>query len=106
MFYGVTRLTGGNFLAFVVFEAGALLFSLAVYLGLVAGPRRPGAGVMAAALAVSLGAGAVQAAELGSVHLVWEFDHKGLFHLVQLLGIVLLAAALRRLLPPITADPA
>jgi len=106
MFYGLTRLTDGNFLAFVVFEAGALLFSLAVYLALVAGPRRSGAGVMAAALAVSLGAGAVQASKIGSVHLVWEFDHNGVFHLVQLLGIVLLVAALRRLLPPITADPA
>jgi len=54
---------------------------------------------MAAALAVSLTAGAIQASELGSVRLFWEFDHNGLFHLVQLLGLVLLVAGLRRLLP-------
>jgi hypothetical protein len=55
---------------------------------------------MAAALAVSLGAGALQASGLGAVRLLWEFDHNGLFHLVQLLGLPLMVAGLRRLLPP------
>jgi hypothetical protein len=99
VFYGITRLTGGDFLAFVIYEAGALLFSLWVYLRLAAG-RRPGAAAMAAALAVSLGAGALQASGLGRVRLHWEFDHNGLFHLAQLLGLMLMVAALRRLLPP------
>jgi hypothetical protein len=98
-FYGVTRLTGGRFLAFVVYEAAALTFSLLVYLHLVRTGGRPGAAAVAAALAVSLAAGAVQATDLGSVRLLWEFDHNGLFHLVQLLGLVLLVAGLRRLLP-------
>jgi hypothetical protein len=53
---------------------------------------------MAAALAVSLAAGAVQAADLGTVRLLWEFDHNGLFHLVQLAGVALLAIGLRRIL--------
>jgi hypothetical protein len=100
VFYGITRLTGGDFLAFVVYEAGALLFSLCVYLRLASGRRRPGAASMAAALAVSLGAGALQASGLGAVRLLWEFDHNGLFHLVQLLGLALMVAGLRRLLPP------
>jgi hypothetical protein len=99
LFYGVTWLTGGNFLAFVIYEAGALVFSLVIYLRLAAGERRPGAALMAAALAVSLTAGAVQASELDSVTLVWEFDHNGLFHLVQLLGLALLVTGLRRILP-------
>src|SRR4051812_41652512 len=99
VFYLVTWLTGGNFLAFVVYEAAALLFSLTVYLRLARGTRRPGAAAMAAALGVSLAAGGIQAADLGSVRLVWEFDHNGLFHLVQLIGLVLLVAGLRRLLP-------
>jgi hypothetical protein len=98
-FYGVTRLTGGSFLAFVVYEAAALAFSLLVYLRLARTGGRPGAAAVAAALAVSLAAGAVQATDLGSVRLLWEFDHNGLFHLVQLLGLVLLVAGLRRLLP-------
>lgn len=104
VFYAITRLTGGDFLAFVVYEATALLASLLVYLRLASRQRRPGAAAMAAALAVSLGAGAVQASNLGSVRLLWEFDHNGLFHLVQLLGLALMVAGLRRLLPPVSPE--
>ena len=68
IFYGVTRATGGDFLAFVIYEAATLVFALAVYVTLAAGRRHRGAAAMAAALAVSLGAGAVQAADLGTVH--------------------------------------
>ncbi len=96
VFYGITRLTGGSFLAFVVYEAAALLFSLGVYLRLAAGPARAGAAPMAAALAVSLAAGVVQASGVGPVRLVWDFDHNGVFHLVQLVGLALLLTGLRR----------
>ena len=96
VFYGVTRVTGGNFLAFVAFEAAALLLALVIYLRLAARGGRPGTAAMAAALALSLGAGAVQASNIGPVRLLWEFDHNGLFHLLQLLGLVLLVAGLRR----------
>ena len=41
VFYGITWLTGGDFIAFVVYEAAALLFSLVVYLRLARGERRP-----------------------------------------------------------------
>jgi hypothetical protein len=100
VFYGVTRLTRGSFLAFVVYEAAALLFSLGVYLRLATGPARVGAAPMAAALAVSLAAGVVQALRVGPVRLVWDFDHNGVFHLVQLVGLALLLTGLRRLLAP------
>lgn len=97
-FYAITRLTGGDFLVFVVYEAASLLLSLLVYLRLAARGGRRGAALVAAALAVSLGAGAVQALDFGSVRLLWEFDHNGLFHLVQLIGLALLVTGLRRLL--------
>jgi hypothetical protein len=99
VFYGITWLAGGDFLAFVVYEAAALLFSLGVYLRLLAAGNRSGAGAMAAALALSLAAGAIQAAGPLSVRLLWEFDHNGLFHLVQLVALALLVTGLRRLLP-------
>lgn len=102
VFYAVTRAAGGDFLAFVLYEAAALVFALLVYLRL-ARERRPGAAAMAAALGVSLTAGAVQAAGVGPVRLVWDFDHNGLFHLVQLLGLALLVAGLQRLLHSATA---
>ena len=98
VFYLATRAAGGDFLVFVIYEAAALGFSLAVYTWLAARRHLAGAAAMAAALAVSLAAGAVQAADLGTVRLLWEFDHNGVFHLVQLAGIALLAAGLRRVL--------
>jgi hypothetical protein len=105
LFYGLTWLTGGDFLAFVLYEVGALLFSLLVYARLASAGRRPGAAAMAVALGVSLAAGAVQASDIDPVHLVWDFDHNGLFHLVQLLGLGLMIAALARLLATPTPDP-
>lgn len=96
-FYGVTRLTGGDFLVFVLYESAALLLALTIYLRLaVAG--RAGAAPASAAFALSLTAGAVQASGVGPVRLVWEFDHTGLFHLIELAGLVLLVVGLRRLL--------
>jgi len=101
-FYGATRASGGAFLVFVLYEAVALGFALGVYAWLAAQRSRGGAAPMAAALALSLAAGAVQAGNIATVHLVWDFDHNGLFHLVQLVGIVLLGVGLRRILqhPP------
>jgi hypothetical protein len=59
-----------------------------------AGRGRPGAGLVAAALVVSLAAGVVQASDSLSLRLVWEFDHNGLYHLVQLGGLALLVSGL------------
>lgn len=98
-FYALTRVTGGDFVVFVLYESAALLLALTIYLRL-AVEGRSGAAAVAAALALSLTAGAVQAAGVGPVRLVWEFDHNGLFHLIELLGLVLLVAGLRRLLAP------
>jgi hypothetical protein len=98
VFYGVTRAARGDFLVFVLFEAAALIFSLVVYLRLAYLRTRRGAGLMALALAVSLLAGVVQASGPISIRLVWAFDHNGLFHLLQLLGVTLLLLGLRLLL--------
>jgi hypothetical protein len=54
---------------------------------------------VAVGLGVSLAAGLLQASTL-SLHLVWEFDHNGLFHLAQLAGLAILIPSLRRLLLP------
>jgi hypothetical protein len=98
LFYLATRLSGGEFLVFVLFQAGTLIFALAVYLRLLA-HRVPGAGWVAAGLIVTLAAGAVQAIEGLSVTLIWPFDHNGIYHLVQLGGLAALTRGLTRVLP-------
>lgn len=97
LFYLLTRLAGGDFLVFVLFQAAGLLAALVIYLRLARAGRR-GAGLVAAALAVSLGAGAIQADESLAARLVWEFDHNGLYHLTQLVGLALLVMGLARTL--------
>lgn len=92
-FYVATRLSGGNFLLFVLFQAAGLLAALVIYLRLARNGRH-GAALVAAALVLSLAAGAVQASESLSLRIVWEFDHNGLYHLVQLGALGLLVAGL------------
>jgi len=96
VFYWATWRTGGDFLVFVVFSTATTVFALGVHAAL-ARAKRPGAGWVAAGLGVSLAAGLVQASAL-SLHVVWGFDHNGLFHVVQLAGLAILIPGLRRLL--------
>lgn len=93
VFYLATRITAGDFRVFVGFEAVALLFALAVY-GSLARQGRPGAATVAGALAVSLAAGAIQAGDSLTVRIGWDFDHNGLYHLAQIVGVVLLVRGL------------
>ena len=92
-FYFLTRLSGGKFLVFVIFEAAALFLALGIYVRL-ALQRKPGAALVVTGLLLSLAGGVLQASTL-SLHLVWDFNHNGLYHLVQLAGVVLLLAGLR-----------
>jgi hypothetical protein len=95
-FYALTVAAHGEFAVFVAYEAAALAFCVWVYLR----PARTlsGAGRVAGGLVVSLLAGAVQADTSVRARLVWELDHNGLFHLVQLGALALLVPGIRRVL--------
>lgn len=93
-FYLVTRLFPGSFLVFIFYQAAASLFALAAYTYLAAAGRLPGAGLVAAGILVSLVAAFAQTRKRWRLHLVWEFDHNGLFHLLQAAGLTLMAVGL------------
>jgi hypothetical protein len=58
--------------------------------------QRPGAGLMTAGILVTLAAAVIQATRLvPQISVVWTFDHNGLFHIVQMLGVVLIVSGLR-----------
>ena len=57
-------------------------------------PARLGASLVVMGLVLSLAGGLLQASSL-SVRAIWEFNHNGLYHLVQLVGVVFLVAGLR-----------
>jgi hypothetical protein len=96
-FYGVTVMLpdstpSDGFLAFIVYETVVMLFALGTYCTLAVRGRLDGAGLIAAAILITIAAAAVQAT--GTLHftLIWEFNHDGIFHLMQMPGVILLAA--------------
>lgn len=96
LFFAITQLTCGAFVVFVIYEAAALSFALLGYLWLSLIRQRPGAGLMTAGILVTLTAAVIQATRLvPQLSVVWTFDHNGLFHIVQMLGVVLIVLGLR-----------
>jgi hypothetical protein len=94
-FFVVTVLIPGSFLVFVVYEAIAMLFALVVYIVLAARQTLRGASMMAVGVLVSIVAAAVQATGAVRFTLIWDFDHNGAFHLIQMVGLVFLLIGLR-----------
>ena len=89
-FYAATLVFAGAFIVFILYEAAALLFALGAYLYLFLRDRKTYSLWMAAGIAVSIAAAGVQASGAVSLRIVWEFDHNGVFHLVQAAGVSLL----------------
>ena len=94
-FFGWTQSFSDSFVVFVGYEALAMLSALAIYLRLAATRQLPGAGIVATAILVNLLAAGVQASSL-SIRIGFPFDHNGVFHLIQMIGIALLGLGLSR----------
>lgn len=94
-FFGITQLASGTFLAFIVYEALAMCLALGIYVSLAARRQLRGADLMAAAILLNIVAAGIQASSSVSFTLVWPFDHNGVFHLVQIMAVVVLMFGLR-----------
>jgi hypothetical protein len=94
-FYLITRIVPGLFLIFIVYEALALIFACGSYIGLALQAQSNGSLMMAAGVLVSIIAAGLQVNKKISFKLIWQFDHNGVFHLVQMAGLVLLLIGLR-----------
>lgn len=93
-FYGITVLAEGAFVAFVAYEAVAMGFALVVYAQL-ARRQQPGAGLLAVGILVTLVAAIVQQTDW-TVTILWPLDHNGIFHLIQMPGVLLMALGVRQ----------
>jgi hypothetical protein len=71
-----------------------MVATLAIYVSLWRTGRSPGAGTVALGILLTLVAAIVQTSSLRA-SLIWEFDHNGLFHLVQMAGLVVVARGVR-----------
>lgn len=94
LIFGVSRLFPGLFMVFVLYQGLALAIALSAYAWMAASGTLPGAGWMAAGVLVSMIAAGIQTARHVHVSLVWEFDHNGMFHLVQVIGLLLICVGL------------
>ncbi len=97
-FFGVTLIWPGSFLVFIVYETVAMLFALGGYTWLARRGHLNGAWLMAGGILTTIVAAGVQAGKLISFTFIWSFDHNGVYHLIQMAGIVLIVAGLRRAL--------
>jgi hypothetical protein len=95
-FYCYATFWSASFLPFIVYEGVATLFSLAVYVMLAVQGRLAGARWMVAGTAITILAATLQATRAVTYTLGVPFDHNGVFHLVQLPGLLCLLAGLRR----------
>jgi len=88
-FYAASVVARGAFLAFVAYEAVALLLALAAYVALAARRRLAGAAAIAFGIVLDLAAAGIQASGL-SWHVGLPLDHNGLFHLLQAVALLVM----------------
>ncbi|EFO80017.1 hypothetical protein OSCT_2102 [Oscillochloris trichoides DG-6] len=94
-FFFLSQRLQRGFLIFILYEALAMLFALGAYVRLAQAGQLDGAQQMAAGVLISIIAAAIQSSNLQLTIFGIPLDNNGLFHIVQLAGLPLLAAGLR-----------
>ena len=94
-FFLTTLFYPGIFFLFIVYEAVALAFAMGAYIFLTIQKDLPGTGLMAVGILVSIIAAGIQANKSVVMTFIWRFDHNGIYHLVQVVGLLFLLMGLR-----------
>lgn len=105
-FFAISRLAGGSFVLFIAYEGAAMVAALVIYTALAVGRGLSGAATVSVGIALTIAAALVQLSDW-HVRLIVPFDRNGLFHLVQMPAVLVLARGIRQSLvvtPPGT-DP-
>ena len=92
-FYLATLIYPEIFFLFIVYEGLALALAFCAYLFLTLSGR-PGAELMASGVALSMLAAGLQSRKSIFLNLIWKFDHNGIYHIVQTIGLFFLIAGL------------
>jgi hypothetical protein len=95
-FFGVTLLYPGIFFVFIVYEGLALIFALSAYIYLALRGEPAGAAFMATGILISILAAGIQAKKSISLTVIWQFDHNGIYHILQMVGLLLLLIGLQK----------
>ncbi len=106
-FFAYSLVDPDNFMPFVVFELCAMLLSLCAYAWLSFKQQLAGATAIAVSIALTLVAAVIQATKAMSFTLFWPFDHNSVYHLIQVVAILILAWGLRAgMIAPASLIPA
>jgi hypothetical protein len=89
-FFLVTVWKSGTFMTFIAYEAAAMLFALGSYAYLFFTSALVDSGWMLAGVFVTIVAAMIQATGKAGRGIFWYFDNNGVFHLIQMIGLVLL----------------
>lgn len=95
LFFCSTLIWPHTFLGFIIYEGAAMGIAMMGYLWLAVTGQLNGAWLMAGGIFVTLVAAGVQSGRLISFTVIWQFDHNGAYHLLQMVGLGLIAAGLR-----------
>jgi hypothetical protein len=95
-FFTITQIWSDSFLLFVIYECIAMLLSLTLYSICFWQRRSAGSGFLAAGVLVGILAVIIDTQKTLHMTLIWEFDNHGLFHLVQMISLLLLTIGIAR----------
>lgn len=93
LLFGITELLHGLFIVFTLYQAVVMVSALIIFSVVAANRRQRSARIMVAAIVVNLIAAGIQASSL-TCTCIWQFDHNGLFHCVQIVAVALMGWAL------------
>lgn len=84
-----------NFLAFIVYEILAIVFSISVYIWLATSRRLVGSWLMVGGLFISMVAAIIQSIGAVQITFIWKFDQNGIFHIMQAIGLLFIMAGVK-----------
>ncbi len=97
-FYVITLFSDGSFRIFILYEGVGMLVAIALYAGAALWKQVPGAATIALGISLTIVAAVIQASPL-QFTFIWPFDHNGIFHLIQIPALVVLAQGLISSMP-------
>ncbi|BCN92913.1 hypothetical protein THMIRHAM_06980 [Thiomicrorhabdus immobilis] len=95
IFFVSTLFWPDSFNIFIIYQLTIMLYSLSGYFWLAYTDKLKGSVYMTLGILITITASFIQTTEL-SVTLIWLFDHNGIYHLIQILGVISLVIGIKR----------
>lgn len=94
-FFAVTQIWSDSFLLFIVYEAISMIVALTLYTACFWFRRERGSEFLAAGILVGIAAAIADTQTSMQVTMIWTFDNHGIFHLVQMLSLLLITIGIQ-----------